>query len=138
MPLTYPHPPTRAAYETAVANLARLGGPTPPKTISVGPRPGDGKPQGDVEGNPEFDAYRQASTPGTPTARWWPRTRDSPTSTATGTRTAVRGSTSARARPVTPSEQPRVFRTGFLLVLCYFLAVQPSVVDFLRCAVSES
>jgi hypothetical protein len=24
------------------------------------------------------------------------------------------------------------------LVLCYFLAVQPSVVDFLRCAVSES
>jgi hypothetical protein len=35
-------------------------------------------------------------------------------------------------------EQPRVFRTGFLLVLCYFLAVQPSVVDFLRCAVSES
>ena len=37
-----------------------------------------------------------------------------------------------------PSEQPRVFRTGFLLVLCYFLAVQPSVVNFLRCAVSES
>ena len=36
------------------------------------------------------------------------------------------------------AEQPRVFRTGFLLVLCYFLAVQPSVVDFLRCAVSES
>lgn len=35
-------------------------------------------------------------------------------------------------------EQPRVFRTGFLLVLCYFLAVQPSVVNFLRCAVSES
>src|SRR5512133_3436080 len=35
-------------------------------------------------------------------------------------------------------EQPRVFRTGFLLVLCYFLAVQPSVVSFLRCAVSES
>ena len=60
MPLTYPHPPTRAAFETAVANLARLGGPTPPNTISVGPRPGDGKPQGDVEGNPEFDAYRQA------------------------------------------------------------------------------
>jgi hypothetical protein len=36
------------------------------------------------------------------------------------------------------TEQPRVFRTGFLLVLCYFLAVQPSVVNFLRCAVSES
>jgi len=36
------------------------------------------------------------------------------------------------------AEQPRVFRTGFLLVLCYFLAVQPSVVNFLRCAVSES
>ena len=35
-------------------------------------------------------------------------------------------------------EQPRVFRTGFLLVLCRFLAVQPSVVNFLRCAVSES
>ena len=34
--------------------------------------------------------------------------------------------------------RPRVFRTGFLLVLCYFLAVQPSVVNFLRCAVSES
>jgi hypothetical protein len=32
---------------------------------------------------------------------------------------------------------PRVFRTGFLLVLGYFLAVQPSVVNFLRCAVSE-
>jgi hypothetical protein len=36
------------------------------------------------------------------------------------------------------TEQPRVFRTGFLLVLCYFLAVQPSVVNFLRRAVSES
>jgi hypothetical protein len=36
------------------------------------------------------------------------------------------------------SEQPRVFRTGFLLVLCCFLAVQPSIVNFLRCAVSES
>jgi GntP family gluconate:H+ symporter len=35
-------------------------------------------------------------------------------------------------------EQPRVFRTGFLLVSCRFLAVQPSVVNFLRCAVSES
>jgi hypothetical protein len=35
-------------------------------------------------------------------------------------------------------EQPRVFRTGFLLVLCHFLAVQPSVVHFLRRAVSES
>ena len=35
-------------------------------------------------------------------------------------------------------EQPRVFRTGFLLVLCCFLAVQPSIVNFLRCAVSES
>ena len=40
--------------------------------------------------------------------------------------------------PTGGREQPRVFRTGFLLVLCYFLAVQPSVVDFLRCAVSES
>jgi hypothetical protein len=42
--------------------------------------------------------------------------------------------------PLAPAafEQPRVFRTGFLLVLCHFLAVQPSVVDFLRCAVSES
>ena len=38
---------------------------------------------------------------------------------------------------VTAIEQPRVFRTGFLLVLCYFLAVQPSVVNFLRCAVSK-
>jgi nucleoside-diphosphate-sugar epimerase len=35
-------------------------------------------------------------------------------------------------------EQPRVFRTGFLLVLCHFLAVQPSVVHFLRRTVSES
>jgi hypothetical protein len=39
---------------------------------------------------------------------------------------------------VMAGEQPRVFRTGSLLVLCYFLAVQPSVVNFLRCAVSES
>ena len=36
------------------------------------------------------------------------------------------------------SEQPRAFRTGFLLVLCYFLAVQPSVVNFLRRAIPES
>lgn len=35
-------------------------------------------------------------------------------------------------------EQPRVFRTGFLWVLCYFLAVQPSIVNFLRCPVPES
>ena len=37
-----PHPPARADYERAVASLALLGGPTPPKTITVGPRPGDG------------------------------------------------------------------------------------------------
>jgi len=43
----------------------------------------------------------------------------------------------SRAEPA-GGEQPRVFRTGFLLVSCRFLAVQPSVVNFLRCAVSES
>ena len=47
------------------------------------------------------------------------------------------GAASAAGAAAGP-EQPRVFRTGFLLVLCYFLAVQPSVVNFLRCAVSES
>jgi hypothetical protein len=39
--------------------------------------------------------------------------------------------------PARRVEQPRVFRTGFLLVLCYFLAVQPSVVNFLRRAIPE-
>src|SRR4051794_20636857 len=43
----------------------------------------------------------------------------------------------SRVRPCHTSEQPRVFRTGFLLVLCYFLAVQPSVVNFLRRAIPE-
>ncbi len=60
MPVTYPHPPTRSDYETAKSNLALLAGPTPPKTIAVPARPGDGKPAADVETNPAHTAYVQA------------------------------------------------------------------------------
>jgi hypothetical protein len=60
MAISYPHPPTRADYERAVASLELLGGPTPPKTVNVGPRPGDGKPAPDVEANPLHGAYVQA------------------------------------------------------------------------------
>ena len=47
-------------YEAAVARLALLGGPTPPRTITVPARPGDGKSAPDVEANPAHATYRQA------------------------------------------------------------------------------
>jgi hypothetical protein len=58
--IKYPHPPTRGDYEGAVARLALLDGATPPKTVVVPARPGDGKSAPDVEANPAYSAYVQA------------------------------------------------------------------------------